>query len=68
MDRLSAQGVVCNITAMFTLGQLQEIVDVLDPATPAILSLFAGWIAETGMDPVPHLRAAGAMAKTKPKA
>ena len=53
---------------MFTLGQLQEIVDVLDPATPAILSLFAGWIAETGMDPVPHLRAAGAMAKTKPKA
>ena len=68
VGRLSAQGVVCNITAMFTLGQLQEIVDVLDPATPAILSVFAGRIADTGVDPVPHMHAAVAIAKAKPKA
>lgn len=41
VGRLSAQGVVCNVTAMFTLGQLQEIVQVLDPATAAILSVFS---------------------------
>lgn len=68
VGRLSAQGVVCNITAMFTLGQLQEIVEVLDPLTPAILSVFAGRIADTGVDPVPHMRAAVAIAKAKPKA
>ena len=68
VGRLSAQGVVCNITAMFTLGQMQEIVDVLNPATPAILSIFAGRIADTGVDPVPHMRAAVAIAKAKPKA
>lgn len=68
VGRLSAQGVVCNITAMFTLGQLQEIVDVLDPKTPAILSVFAGRIADTGMDPVPHMRSAVAICKPKPKA
>lgn len=68
VGRLSAQGVVCNITAMFTLGQLQEIVEVLDPSTPAILSVFAGRIADTGVDPVPHMRAAVAIAKAKPKA
>lgn len=68
VGRLSAQGVVCNITAMFTLGQLQEIVEALDPSTPAILSVFAGRIADTGVDPVPHMRAAVAIAKAKPKA
>ena len=68
VGRLSAQGVVCNVTAMFTLRQLQEIVQVLDPATPAILSVFAGRIADTGVDPVPHMRAAVGIAKAKPKA
>ena len=68
VGRLSAQGVVCNVTAIFTLGQLQEIVQVLDPATPAILSVFAGRIADTGVDPVPHMRAAVGIAKAKPKA
>lgn len=68
VGRLSAQGVVCNITAMFTAGQLQEIVDVLDPKTPAILSVFAGRIADTEMDPVPHMRSAVAICTPKPKA
>lgn len=68
VGRLSAQGVVCNVTAMFTLGQLQEIVQVLDPATAAILSVFSVRIADTGVDPVPHMRAAVAIAKAKPRA
>lgn len=68
VGRLSSQGIICNITAIFTLKQLQETVDVLDPNTPAILSIFAGRIADTGFDPVPLMREAVNIAKSKPKA
>lgn len=68
VKRLSAKQVVCNITAMFTLDQVQGILDVLDPGTPAILSIFAGRIADTGMDPVPLMHEAVKMASVKPKA
>ena len=39
-----------------------------DPGTPAILSGFAGRIADSGRDPVPHMKEAVAIAKAKPKA
>ena len=65
---LSYQGVVCNITAMFTLEQVQNIVDVIIPDTPAILSIFAGRIADTGFDPVPLMKEAVNIASVKPKA
>jgi transaldolase len=66
--RLSARGIVCNITAIFTLEQVSEIVDALSTTTPAILSLFAGRIADTGIDPMPLMREAVAVARSKPKA
>lgn len=65
--RLSAKGIICNITAIFTLEQLKETVDVLDANTPAILSIFAGRIADTGFDPVPLMKEAVEIAKSKPK-
>ncbi|MFA4910592.1 MAG: transaldolase [Desulfobacteria bacterium] len=68
VKRLSDNGVVCNITAMFTLAQVQGIVDILNPATPAILSIFAGRIADTGVDPVPLMHEAVKIASVKPKA
>jgi transaldolase len=68
VGRLSKRGVVCNITAMFTLDQVHEICDVIDPATPAILSIFAGRVADTGVDPVPLMQEAIRIAKAKPKA
>jgi len=67
VGRLSAQGIICNITAIFTLEQLSETVKVLDPNTAAILSIFAGRIADTGVDPVPLMREAVNIAKSKPK-
>lgn len=66
VGRLSATGIVCNVTAMFTLNQVREIADVIDPATPIILSIFAGRIADTGVDPVPLMREAVAMVKHQP--
>ena len=66
VETLSAKGIICNVTAIFTISQLQEIVNVLDPKTPAILSIFAGRIADTGYDPVPLMLEAVKIAKTKP--
>lgn len=65
---LAADGVKLNITAMLTLEQVAEAIEVLADDTPAILSIFAGRIADTGIDPVPVMRAAVAMASRKPLA
>jgi transaldolase len=51
--RLSNEGVKVNVTAVFTYEQSCNIVDALNPDTPAIISIFAGRIADTGVNPVP---------------
>ncbi|NQV82689.1 MAG: transaldolase [Rhodospirillales bacterium] len=66
--RLSGKGVTVNVTAMFTLDHVDSIVDVLDAKTPAILSVFAGRVADSGRDPVPHMKSAVEIARTKPNA
>ena len=65
---LAAQGVKVNVTAILTLEQVAATVEALDPATPAVISIFAGRIADTGIDPMPIMRAAVAMAARRPKA
>lgn len=66
--RLSKAGVVLNITAMMTLHQVRDVADALDPATPAIVSVFAGRIADAGVDPVPLMREALTILQSRPKA
>jgi len=68
IGRLSAAGVKLNITAILTLEQVRDVVDALDPNTPAIVSVFAGRIADTGVDPVPLMREAAQICAAKPKA
>jgi transaldolase len=68
IQRLSAAGVKLNITAILTLQQVREVVDALDANTPAIVSVFAGRIADTGVDPVPLMQEAAAICAAKPKA
>lgn len=65
---LSRRGVTVNVTAMFTLDQVRAVVDSLDANTPAILSIFAGRIADTGRDPVPLMREAVRIAAIRPRA
>ena len=67
VERLTAKGVVVNVTAMFTLDQVRSVIDVLDPGTPAILSVFAVRVADSGRDPVPHMMEVVDIAKAKPK-
>jgi transaldolase len=68
IQRLSAAGVKLNITAILTLDQVRDVVNALDPNTPAIVSVFAGRIADTGVDPVPLMREAAQICAAKPKA
>ncbi|HSN24829.1 MAG TPA: transaldolase [Kofleriaceae bacterium] len=67
VGRLSKAGVKVNVTAVFTLEQVRAVIDELDPATAAYVSVFAGRIADTGRDPVPHIAAALEIAKQAPK-
>ena len=55
---LSKAGVQLNVTALLTLRQVEQVAACLDPSTPAIISVFAGRIADTGIDPVPIMRQA----------
>ena len=64
--RLSTKGIICNITAIFTPDQLKRVVDVLHKDTPAILSVFAGRIADSGEDPLKIIIDSVNFAKDKP--
>ncbi len=50
---LSREGVKLNVTAILTLDQVKGTAENLEPDVPAVVSVFAGRIADTGRDPVP---------------
>ncbi len=52
VTKLSAEGIKLNVTALLTTEQVTEISNALDPSTEAIISVFAGRIADTGCDPL----------------
>ena len=52
INRLSNEGIKLNITAIFTLPQVESIIKNLSNETPSIISIFAGRIANTGIDPI----------------
>lgn len=68
VGKLSKAGVTVNVTAVMTLDQVQRIVAELYVDTPAIVSVFAGRIADTGRDPLPIMAKSVEVLKTKPKA
>lgn len=66
--RLSGRGVKVNVTAIMTLAQVRDVVMSLETGVPACISVFAGRIADTGVDPVPIMAASVAMAAARPDA
>ncbi|MDI1352201.1 MAG: transaldolase [bacterium] len=58
IKRLALEKVNVNVTAVMTLNQVDQIIDVLTPAPKATISIFAGRIADTGRDPVPIMQQA----------
>jgi transaldolase len=66
--RLTDRGVRLNVTALMTLSQLREILPALNPATPSYVSIFAGRVADTGIDPLPVMARAVEMLRVNPRA
>jgi len=65
IKKLSNEGIKVNVTAMFTLKQTQDVLNVLKPGSKNIISIFAGRLADTGVDPVPVMTKAAKMCKEK---
>jgi transaldolase len=68
VHRLSHAGVKLNVTAIMSLDQVRDVVAALEGGAPSNVSVFAGRIADTGRDPVPHMAAAMELLKREPKA
>jgi transaldolase len=68
IKRLSAAGIPLNITAIMTLDQVREVKEAIHLDTPSIVSVFAGRIADAGIDPVPVMRQAAEILRDRPKA
>jgi transaldolase len=68
MTRLSGSGIKLNVTAIMTNDQVSAVAAALAKDTPAIVSVFAGRIADTGRDPVPLMREAVSLLEDWPQA
>jgi transaldolase len=66
--KLSAAGFSLNVTAMLTLDQVETVALAAAVNSRTIVSVFAGRIADTGVDPVPMMTKAVAMLKHLPRA
>jgi transaldolase len=58
---LSGDGLHLNVTAILALDQVRTVTDALEDSTGAVVSVFAGRIADTGRDPVPLMTEAAAI-------
>ena len=68
VQELAKEGVQLNVTALLTLDQVRGVSEALNPAVPSVVSVFAGRIADTGVDPEPMMLACGALLHNQPKA
>lgn len=66
IQRLSFDGIVVNVTAVMTIAQIQAVSQSFAPNTPGIISVFAGRIADSGIDPEPHMKKALAIVQPNP--
>lgn len=55
VERLAAAGVKQNVTALMTLAQVESVTHALKAGPAACISVFAGRVADTGVDPVPMM-------------
>lgn len=68
IKRLSENGITVNVTAIMTLEQVQAVATNLSDKTPAFVSVFAGRIADTGIDPLTIMAQSVELLKRKPLA
>ena len=65
---LAKSGVQLNVTAIMTVAQVRMVVAALQPNTPSVISVFAGRVADTGIDPEPLMLKSKELAAALPSA
>lgn len=68
IKELASEGVKLNVTAILTLAQVEGVTTALNPKVPAVVSVFAGRIADTGVDPVSIMSQSKNVLKDLPQA
>ena len=68
IGRLAKQGVHVNVTAVMTHAQIKDAISEIPENQSVIISVFAGRIADTGVDPVPHMKHSLKILSSKPLA
>jgi transaldolase len=56
VSSLANQGIKVNVTALMTPLQVEQIAESLNPNIPSYVSVFAGRVADTGVDPIPLMK------------
>ncbi len=65
--RLASQGVQLNITAMMTVQQVEEVLPSLEGGPASYVSLFAGRVADTGVDPISMMKEVLSLIASEPQ-
>jgi transaldolase len=65
---LAAEGVKLNVTAILTRAQVQAVAGALNRDIPSVVSVFAGRVADTGVDPMPLMKESLQLISALPKA
>jgi transaldolase len=68
ISELSAEGVKLNITAILTREQVEGVAGAVKRDVPCVVSVFAGRVADTGVDPLPLMKDSLAMVRELPEA
>jgi len=63
---LTGDGLALNVTAILSLDQVHTVTQALNGTRAAIVSVFAGRVADTGRDPVPLMSSALELLATDP--
>jgi transaldolase len=68
IDELSGEGVKLNLTAILTREQVEGVAKAVKREVPCVVSVFAGRVADTGVDPMPLMKESLELLRELPKA
>jgi transaldolase len=56
VSHLTTMGIKVNVTALMSVSQVNQVLEALNPMVDSYISVFAGRIADTGVDPLPVMK------------
>lgn len=68
IKELSSEGVKLNVTAVLTPQQVEGVAGNVERSVPCVVSVFAGRVADTGIDPIPLMGESHEILRDLPKA